>query len=136
MKKIFFIALILILGSPVLADNGVENKREVYGLYDIYWQTNSATASGIDIDEEQLERATEIINEWFYLMKKLEHKKLGYIIEIDRLMARDNKTRDYEGIRKYIDRIKEIEGEEDMLTDRYQKRLKKEVDLEKIQSVY
>ncbi len=136
MKKLFFIVFILILGSPVLADNGGEDKREVYGLYDIYWQTNRATASGIDMDEEQLERATEIINEWFYLMKKLEHKKLGYIIEIDRLMARDNETRDYEGIRKYIDSIKEIEVEGDILTDRYQKRLKKEVDLDKIQSMH
>ncbi len=136
MKKLFFIVFILILGSPVLADNGGEDKREVYGLYDIYWQTNRATASGIDMDEEQLERATEIINEWFYLMKKLEHKKLGYIIEIDRLMAKDNETRDYEGIREYIDSIKEIEVEGDILTDRYQKRLKKEVDLDKIQSMH
>lgn len=136
MKKLFLIVLILIFGSPAFADNGVNDKREVYGLYDIYWQTNKATVKGIDIDEEQLARATEIINEWFYLMKKLEHKKLGYIIEIDRLMAMDNKTRDYEGIRHYIDSIKEIGNEEDKITAHYQERLKKEVDLEKIQSMY
>ncbi len=136
MKKLFLIVLILIFGSPAFADNGVNDKREIYGLYDIYWQTNKATVKGIDIDEEQLARATEIINEWFYLMKKLEHKKLGYIIEIDRLMAMDNKTRDYEGIRHYIDSIKEIGNEEDKITARYQERLKKEVDLEKIQSMY
>lgn len=136
MKKLFLIVFILILGSTVMADSGIDDKQEIYGLYDIYWETNRATSKEVDIDEGQLERATEIINEWFYLMKKLEHKKMGYIIEIDRLMAMDNKTRDYEGIRKYIDSIKEIEGEEDKLTDRYEKRLEKEVDLEKIRSVY
>ncbi len=38
MKKLFLIVLILIFGSPAFADNEVDDKREVYGLYDIYWQ--------------------------------------------------------------------------------------------------
>lgn len=135
MKKLLLILFILILGSPVSADSQANDKQEVYGLYDIYWQTNRATSRELDIDEDQLETATEIINEWFYLMKKLEHKKLGYIIEIDRLMARNNETRDYEGIREYIDSIKKIEDEMDKLTDSYEKKLDKVVDLEKIQSI-
>ena len=139
MKKLLLTLFILILGGPVLADNGGTERREVYGLYDVYWQTNKAATSKaykeMEADEAQLERATEIVNEWFYEMKKLEHKKLGYIIEIDRLMAMSNKTRDYDGIKVYVEKIKMIEDDGERITSHYEEMLKNEVDLEKIQSI-
>ena len=137
--KLLLTLFILALGNPVLADNGGDDRREVYGLYDVYWQTNKAATSKshkeIEADEAQLERATEIVNEWFYEMKKLEHKKLGYIIEIDRLMAMNNETRDYDGIRAYIENIQKIEEDRERISSHYEEKLKKEVDLEKIQNI-
>lgn len=139
MKKLLLTLFILMLGGPALADNGGAERREVYGLYDVYWQTNKAATSKaykeMEADEAQLERATEIVNEWFYEMKKLEHKKLGYIIEIDRLMAMSNKTRDYDGIKVYVEKIKMIEDDGERITSHYEEMLKNEVDLEKIQSI-
>ncbi len=135
MKKLLLTLFILILGGPAPADNGQAERREVYGLYDIYWQTNKAATSESHADLDQMKRATEIVNEWFYEMKKLEHRKLGYIIEIDRLMAMSNKTRDYDGIRDYIEKIKEVEEDGERISSHYERILENEVDLEKIRAL-